>query len=412
MTNKTAKRVADAWLRKKAEWAVYGSTHSKSVALMKWLAQATKKLGVGRHTYVVGGAVRNFIIDRPIKDIDVVIDSVRAGMNSLELANALAKLIPARTTVVMPERFQVAVLTVKGEWEVEGHDFQGEEIEIAIARKELYKDDDYKPYVVEPTTMEEDVYRREFTFNTLLWRLEDLANGPEKAEIIDLSGCGKRDLEQGLLTCPSDPDKTFSEDPIRMIRVLKFVGKYGFKVPKDVEAAVKRQAKRLKIVPWDQIAKTLFNSVLNEPTARKSLAHMKRLGLVDVIADMMQSKKNKGFATAMFNALKAKPREVGYLLDLLDLGLPIRQPLTFLDSKKDRDTLRRITMNMEREDADKLVAALVKPAVDKGRVFKTIDLPPNQRGKVQDQARVLILQNPALATNPRKLTDEVIKALR
>ena len=99
MTNKTAAMVAERWLRKKAEWALFASTHAKSIALMKWLAKATRKLGVSREAYVVGGAVRNFLIDRPIKDIDIVFDSIAAKHDSDWLAAKLAKMIPVPTNV-------------------------------------------------------------------------------------------------------------------------------------------------------------------------------------------------------------------------------------------------------------------------------------------------------------------------
>ena len=168
-----------------------------------------------------------------------------------------------------------------------------------------------------PATIEEDLLRREFTFNTLLWRLQDLASGPEKAEIIDLTGCGLRDLNNMTMRCPRDPDIVFADDPTRMLRAIKFATKYGFKIPKDLAASIRKNAAKMKQAPWEAIATIFINNVLNEPTARTALKQMKALGLLDVVAEMVQ--EQKPFASYLSKQLRN--RNVALLLDLLDLGL-------------------------------------------------------------------------------------------
>ena len=235
-----------------------GDAHARSIALMKFLSKATKSLGVAEHVYVVGGAVRNFLIDQPIKDIDIVIDSVKAKKDSEWLAKKLQQAIPVATNLTT-NQYGVAILTVKGEWKLDGYEMKGEVIEIANARKESYSDDPslggrgYKPHMVEPSTIEEDVLRRDFTFNGLLWKLLDLEHGPERAEVIDLLGVGKRHLEEGILRTPLDPDRTFSDDPTRMIRAIRFCVKYNFKIPPDMAASIRRNAPKLKGVPWNAV---------------------------------------------------------------------------------------------------------------------------------------------------------------
>jgi len=93
----------------------------------------------------------------------------------------------------------------------------------------------------------------------LLWRLADLAEGPDKAEIVDLLGCGLEDLRRGDLRCPgNDPDKTFRDDPTRLLRVVRMYVKYGLRPTPDTEAAIKRNARLLKQAPPNAILAVLL----------------------------------------------------------------------------------------------------------------------------------------------------------
>lgn len=374
---------------------------------MRWLGALAQRLGVGRDTYVVGGAVRNFILGQPIKDVDVVIDTVKAGHNSAWFAEQIAKAAPAPTNVTT-NQYGVAILTVKGDWALDGENLRGEVIEIADARKESYggaEGKGYKPHMVEPATIEEDVLRREFSFNTLLWRLMDLTQGPEKAEVIDLTGCGRKDLEDGVLRCPRDPDVVFADDATRMLRAIKFTGKYGFKVPPDVAASIKRNAPKMKQMPWEAIATLLVNEVLAQPSARKSLVQMKALGLLDVVAEMIT--EQKPFAAYMANQLRTN-RKVQLLLDLMEMGLPSSTPLSFLDPKG-QQRLRDITVSMPEDVASRFVDLLIKPPVDNQRVIEALKLPGPERAKIIPLARKIILEEPLLVSDGRKLTEEVLR---
>jgi len=380
----------------------------RSHALMKFLARLSTRLGVGRHVYVVGGAVRNFLIDMPIKDIDVVVDSVALGgkKNSEWFAKEVERAIPTQTDLTT-NQYNVAIITVKGEWTLDGVEMKGEVIEIANSRKESYGGaggQGYKPHMVEDATVEEDIYRREFTFNTLLWRLMDLTNGPEKAEVIDLTGCGIRDLESRTMACPRDPDVVFSDDPTRLLRAIKFVAKYGFKIPKDLAASIKRNAPAMKRAPWEAIATILVENVLNEATARDALKLMKKLGLLDVIAEMVQ--EQRPFATYLSRQLK--DRDVALLLDLMDLGLSVKSPITFLDRDQQK-RLRELTTPMQRDDAQDFLKKLTKPPVDNMRHINENSLQGRDRSLPVTYARGLILQEPDISA--RKLDLAVSKML-
>jgi len=202
-----------------AKRSLEASAHRKSIALMKWLANTTRQLGISKEVYVVGGAVRDFVLDRPIKDIDLVVDSLALGKgrDAEWVAKKLVKYIPAKTNLTV-NNYLVAIITISNSWVVEGEDLQGEMIEIATARSELYGGSagkGYKPHEVTPVTIEEDLCRRELTYNCLLWRLHDIANGPDKKQILDLTGCGLKDLAEGIMRCPSDPKRLPSAIDLR-----------------------------------------------------------------------------------------------------------------------------------------------------------------------------------------------------
>jgi len=382
-----------------SDWLRLADTaHAKSIALMQFLAKTAQRVGVGEHVYVVGGAVRNFIIDRPIKDIDVVIDAVALGgkKDSDWFAEYLARAIPTSTDITT-NQYGVAILTVKGSWELDGHDMKGEVIEIANARKESYGGEagkGYKPSEVEPATIEEDVYRREFTFNCMA------------GDTLIPTGCGMRDLQDRVLRCPRDPDVVLSDDPTRLMRVIKFVAKYGFDIPSDVAASIRKNAPAMKRAPWEAIANILVENVLNEPTAREALKLMQKLGLLDVVSEMVR--EQKPFATYLSKQLRN--RNVQLLLDLMDIGLDVKSPVSFLD-RAQQQRLRELTTGMHEEDAQAYLTKLTKPPIDNKALIDQFSIPPHGRGTLAPTARVLILKDPSLADNPRALMQAMEREL-
>ena len=389
-----------------------------SKALMKWLSAQTKRMGVAQDVYVVGGAVRNFVLDQPIKDIDMVVDSLSLGRNrdAEWLAQQLARRIPAQTDIITSSLL-VSTIQVKGSWVLDGYEMQNEEIDIATARAEEYAVDEetgeyvgHKPISVTPTTMEDDVSRREFTFNTLLWRLMDLAQGPDKAEIIDLTGCGVQDLNDRVMRCPGDPDEIFAKDPTRIIRTIKFAFKYGMKLPPDVKAAAKRQAKGLKRIPskaWTVLQTIVFDN----PQYKKALNVMEDLGVTDVLAEMMQS--NKQFATTL--GKYSHKRGLAYMFDLMDVGIPVGAPMKFLDTAQQKQ-LRQITTGMERDDALEFLETLRNPgrAYDK-KFIPTLAMDHGYSGSQMREfmpgvtaiGREVLLEDPDLVSDSNSLMKRV-----
>ena len=382
--------------------------HDAQIALMRFLSAVARRAGVADHVYVVGGAVRDFVMGRPIKDVDVVVDAVSLGRgrDSAWFAERVVRSIPTAASYVT-NQYGVAIITVKGPWTVDGQDLTGEVIEIANARKESYgaggdSGKGYKPTDVQPATIMEDVERREFTWNTLLWRLRDLADGPAKAEVIDLTGCGIRDLREGVMRCPRDPDVVFSDDPTRMLRLVKFVGRYGFKVPPDVAAAVRRNAGKMANAPWEAIATILVRDVLDKPYARRVLPMMRDLGLFDAIVDMIAG--NPPFRTYLERELRGKPAHL--VADLLRHGLSDPTPVRVLTPAQ-RARFVEVVEGLSPTDAQLLADALQRPPVDNNAIIAEFALRPEQRGRIAPLAREALLVDPTLASDPAALTDAV-----
>lgn len=383
-----ASRVVDAML------------HEVSVGLIKFLSAVSRKLGVSEHVYVVGGAVRNFVIGQPIKDIDVVIDSVALGGKDSEwFANQLRSVIPANTNLTT-NNYGVAILTISGDWEVAGHNLKGEVIEIANARTESYTHDTYKPNEVTPATIEDDTYRREFTFNTLLWRMHDLADGPDRAPILDLTGCGMEDLKNGIMRCPSDPDKTFGDDPSRMIRAIKFLIKYGFKISPEVETSIKKNREKIRNIPPGHLSNMIVSLFYETGVGKRALLEMDKLGMLDVVKDI--AKTNKPFREALANWAEKKAG-LGFVFDLMDMGMPVGKSLGFLDQPQ-KSRVREITVNMTVDDGESFIIFLEQPGkvIDMQGMIDEFGLRGSQIRDLVIAARTTLLSDPVLAASPRR----------
>ena len=401
--------------------AYVSSEHS--TVLMKWLSKATKSLGseVAKNTYVVGGAIRNFKLNVSVKDVDIVLDSVTLGKNSAWLADKLADLIPAKTETVS-DQYGVAKVFVKSEWVVEDLDLSefsadgDAAIEIVDARSETYSDDTgggYKPSVTK-STIREDIFRRDFTYNTLMWRLSDLADGPEKAEIIDLTGCGLADLEAGESRCPLNPEKTFYDDPTRMLRAVKFLVKYGLKIPRDTSNAIYKTRWALKKVHHNRIYSEI-SKILNERTWKKVVSSLEDLGLIEVLAEIAD--ENDAFRVSL--STKARKLPYRFFIDLLDLGLPLKHDISFLD-RKDIDRLRDVSETLTREQQEDLVKSLKTPgfAIKDKKFLPSLLKEKGIEGKeirafmrsMMEQLRSLYLEQPLIIYNPTKIKNELLRS--
>ena len=208
--------------------------------------------------FVVGGYVRDFYLGRPSTDIDVVV--VGSGIG---LAEELGREL--RTKVSVYKTFGTAALRTRGV-----------EVEFVGARKESYVRDSRKPQV-EPGTLEDDQRRRDFTINAMAWSL----NAATFGELVDPFG-GMEDLEDGIIRTPCDPDITFSDDPLRMMRAVRFASQLGFQIEEETFEAIRRNAARIRIVSRERIA-TELNKIVLSPVPSIGLELLELTGLLALI---------------------------------------------------------------------------------------------------------------------------------
>lgn len=375
--------------------------------LIKFLARFAKKLNVAEHIYIVGGAVRNFVLNEPIKDIDLVIDSLALnGKDSEWFAKKLTEKIPAKLAT---NQYGVAILTITDDWFLGSENMKGEVIEIANARTETYSGG-YKPNEVKTSSIQDDVYRREFTFNTLLWKLLDLTDGPDKAEIIDITGCGLKDLRNKKMRCPRNPDIVFTEDGSRLIRVIKFIYKYDFEIPDDLKESIKRNSDKLRNVPPSHLSNMIINLFYEEGYGIQALKEMKSLGLLDVLKQIIQENESARQALAHWVDSHA---EIQFIFDLMDIGMPSGKKLKFLNDAQLK-RLRELTVNWTAEESKQFVDMLNQPGklIDMEAVIEQTGLKGSEISNIRKEFIDMILENPSFRFIPDRFQTLLVDRLK
>ena len=222
------------------------------------ISEAAEELGV--EVYVIGGYVRDIFLNRPSKDIDVV--AVGSG---IELAKRVAKKIGRGAYLSVFKNFGTA--------QVKAGDL---ELEFVGARKESYSHDSRKP-VVEDGTLEDDQNRRDFTINALALCL----NKERYGELVDPFG-GLEDMDELTIRTPLDPDVTFSDDPLRMMRAIRFATQLGFFIDPDTFDAIIRNRERISIISKERIVDEL-NKIVLSPKPSIGFDLLDKCGLLPLI---------------------------------------------------------------------------------------------------------------------------------
>jgi poly(A) polymerase len=258
------------------------------------------------HSFIAGGYVRDLYMHLDPKDIDVMVDLPEGGIS---LAKDMSEKYDLREPVIFP-RFGTAKLVLMHKdhtpFIFEGTDLSSMEIEFVASRKEHYHEDSRKPDV-EFGTAKEDVERRDFTINTLL---KDLTTG----EILDLTGKGKKDIEKGIIRTPLDPDQTFSDDALRLLRCVRFTVKYNWKLPMFMIKAMKNNAHRLESISQERIRDEL-SKILVSGAPSKGIRLLQLTGLIKYIAPEISELKGieQGKRYHDTDALKHTLRVLDYI---------------------------------------------------------------------------------------------------
>ncbi|MCR5158785.1 MAG: CCA tRNA nucleotidyltransferase [Prevotella sp.] len=256
--------------------------------IFRLTGQVADEMGV--ECYVVGGYVRDIFLQRPSNDIDVVV--VGSG---IEVATRLKKLLGRKAHLSVFKNFGTAQVKILPQKERSSSPVnegaaaapsspipakerlgEGLEIEFVGARRESYSRNSRKP-VVEDGTLEDDQNRRDFTINAMAICL----NSKRFGELVDPFN-GLADLEDGIIATPLDPEVTFSDDPLRMMRCIRFATQLRFQIEDATFAALERMAERIKIVSMERITVEL-NKIMLSPTPSRGLVDLQRAGLLQFI---------------------------------------------------------------------------------------------------------------------------------
>lgn len=219
------------------------------------ISQAAKELGVD--AYVIGGFVRDAILGRKSKDVDIM--AIGSG---IDLAQRVAEKSGKADAVKVFKNFGTAQLVLPGI-----------ELEFVGARKESYRANSRKP-IVEEGSLKEDQERRDFTINAMAFSLNEDTYG----ELIDPFG-GIDDIKNKIIRTPLDPDITYSDDPLRMMRAIRFSTQLGFHIEEASHEAIKRNAPRLKIVSMERITEEL-NKIMLAPYPSVGIKQLRETGLL------------------------------------------------------------------------------------------------------------------------------------
>lgn len=227
--------------------------------IFKIISQASQELQVD--SYVIGGFVRDLILGRDFKkDIDIV--AVGSG---IELALKVSELLPKKPKVQVFKTYGTAMLR-----------FEDTEIEFVGARKESYTHDSRNP-IVENGTLEDDQNRRDFTINALALSLNENNFG----DLLDPFG-GLIDMENKILKTPLDSDITYSDDPLRMMRAIRFATQLNFEIEENSLQSISNNAERIKIISGERIVDEL-NKILSTPKPSVGFLLLYKTGLLDIL---------------------------------------------------------------------------------------------------------------------------------
>ena len=345
----------------------------------KVITAASRELGYD--SYIVGGYVRDLLLHRQSNDIDVV--TVGSG---IELAKKTASLLPGKKHVKYYGRFGTAMINLAGH-----------EIEFVGARKESYTADSRKP-TCENGTLEDDQNRRDFTINAMAISL----NENDFGELVDPFN-GIQDLENKIIRTPLDPDITYSDDPLRMMRAIRFATQLHFMIEGESFDAIRRNAQRIKIISMERVTEEM-NKIIMSSVPSIGFKLLDKSGLLPLIFPQMAALKGVEIQDG-----KGHKDNFYHTLEVLDNVAVSGGDLWLRWAAVLHDIAKPQTKRFEKEAGWTFHGHEVKGAKMVPKIFANFKLPLNEKMKYVEKLVYLHLRPIVLAQDI--VTDSAVRRL-
>lgn len=358
--------------------------------IFRLISQTADRLGLD--CYVIGGFVRDLFLERPSTDVDFVVinqhhdDGQDIERPGIAIAKALKDEIGKKASLSVFKNFGTAQLKIKNV-----------ELEFVGARRESYSHDSRKP-IIEDGTLEDDQNRRDFTINAMAICLNDKRFG----ELVDPFD-GLQDMEDRIIRTPLDPDITFSDDPLRMMRCIRFATQLNFDIYEETFEALIRNVERIKIISGERISEEL-NKIMLTSNPSKGFMDLQRCGLLDIILpeltalDIVEVKNGRGHKNNFYHTL-----EVVDNVSHQDSSLWLRWAALLHDIGKTKskrwDPLLGWTFHNHNFIGAKMVSV----------VFRRLKLPMNEKMKYVEKLVDLHMRPIAIADD--EVTDSAVRRL-